>query len=1313
MKTLKRTLALVLCVLMLMPMMTAWINAATISGGLDGETSRTVKTLYPGVTRTNIKTSSSSKYQTQNFNIVEFDPKQADLYVDVTNEKTYANNTQSTLNTVTAFNANNGQGKTAIAAVNGDLWMMSSAHSRVEGSGTSYGDYSDAVVTKALTLPRGFNVYDGEIITSAHMPQETPFEGEFWSFGMTEDHVPMIGCPELEINIFNATKSAKVEADGLNRLPANDALVVYSDKGCLNNYALSDAYEVVIDVPSDYTVKHGASITGTVTGIYSSSTSTNPEMKANRIILTARGTKTMYLNAFSVGDSVTLDFSVTERYDRNTEGWQNVQNAVGGHAPFVVDGVKWEISIGNNYPATIIGIKNDGNVVFITDDYGTAGTRSGLDSEDYWDFADDMDLNTAFILDGGGSTTLVELTDAGYAVTNAPTDGSARSVVNSVILSAGPTDTDRGTYDVKYPSEDIDLTNINFATDDGFKLLTNFSETKVEKTINGAKLMVSDLLQGPSVTISFGLPNTASNNTNSTLGSNYQKVSAGHTGDEPACFLVLDMLVSSKYEGDVQYQYVWVTTGNKKAPDAASIYINDLTTGSTGVPVKNNDGYSKYSIGTGIQFEGTMNTVRLQYLLKQEISTIQDGDYVILRSARLFSYNQLDEALDYIGNTSAPSMQNVTLNPNGGVCEQTKKYAVQNESYGSFPVPEREGYEFTGWYTKADGGVKVTADTTVTQSGTRTLYAHWEKKAPVVTFLPDNGSSAVQSYPILAGQTYESAIEAVRGIGMPDIPTKDGYTFMGWYCEEKGYMLNLSDAFNGEEELTFKAVWKRGGNYTCTASTLNIRSGPDSTYSSLGYMSQNDIFIADGQVEGKWLHGSYGDITGWASLNYLVPGGYEYHNLPGIANEHTYAKLAILHVDLQGGVFNVDSGAASGAVSANGIGLGGTETEFDIYVYHATSTPTDTHLNDFYFGTIWVNGQRVSNAYYYLGDLLNVILKSCSVDGISTDTLSFIDMKDFVSEELTGTEKWMDKDLLNGSTYDVTVACSNYTLTLDPAGGTMPENYKTSYVFVGGSQKFVDVIGGYPVPVRDGYIFKGWRWLEHSSMCWENSWGTQPYTFGKNITVTALWEKDPSLGPKAELREDENGKHIYVDGEMMTDGLWEVDGDYYYAYRDGSLASDVKLYTYNNNTDLVSSYRYFAEDCKMDKDGWLALDDDSGRTYYFNSAFHAKGANRIDGSYYFFMQNSGEMVRNETMFISAGNAAGLEAGVYSFGADGKMTTAPVAAQATAQAASSQPSESVSGLDNYVQSTEVLAVNTAQPVSLPEAEDDDGDGSDDN
>ena len=132
----------------------------------------------------------------------------------------------------------------------------------------------------------------------------------------------------------------------------------------------------------------------------------------------------------------------------------------------------------------------------------------------------------------------------------------------------------------------------------------------------------------------------------------------------------------------------------------------------------------------------------------------------------------------------------------------------------------------------------------------------------------------------------------------------------------------------------------------------------------------------------------------------------------------------------------------------------------------------------------------------------------------------------------------------------------------------------------------------------------------------------------------------------------------------------------------------------------------------MDKDGWLSLDDDSGRKYYFNSAFHAIGATKIDGSYYFFRINSGEMVRNESLFVPKGNSAGLEAGIYSFGEDGIMTTvATTAEEITSSADTKTETVTISGFENYVQSTSVLAINTTAPILLPKSSDGEDDSDD--
>ena len=93
---------------------------------------------------------------------------------------------------------------------------------------------------------------------------------------------------------------------------------------------------------------------------------------------------------------------------------------------------------------------------------------------------------------------------------------------------------------------------------------------------------------------------------------------------------------------------------------------------------------------------------------------------------------------------------------------------------------------------------------------------------------------------------------------------------------------------------------------------------------------------------------------------------------------------------------------------------------------------------------------------------------------------------------------------LNYCTY-VGDAFEGYVLTLNPDGGTMPDGYSTTYVFQA-DEKFVDVIGDYPVPVKEGYDFLGWRRSDWSSDFWVDGWGTQPYTFGYNVTLNAEYQ---------------------------------------------------------------------------------------------------------------------------------------------------------------------------------------------------------------
>ncbi|MDR1043438.1 MAG: InlB B-repeat-containing protein [Clostridiales Family XIII bacterium] len=56
------------------------------------------------------------------------------------------------------------------------------------------------------------------------------------------------------------------------------------------------------------------------------------------------------------------------------------------------------------------------------------------------------------------------------------------------------------------------------------------------------------------------------------------------------------------------------------------------------------------------------------------------------------------------------------------------KTVSYDAKYGKLAKPTRQGYKFAGWYTKAKGGSKITANSKVHILKTTKLYAHWKKK---------------------------------------------------------------------------------------------------------------------------------------------------------------------------------------------------------------------------------------------------------------------------------------------------------------------------------------------------------------------------------------------------------------------------------------------------------------------------------------------------------------------------------------------------------------------------------------------------------
>ena len=88
----------------------------------------------------------------------------------------YAGEKATVTDIISKYNAANSGKKTAVAAINADRWMTEYCHARDKDiiyNGVAY----EKNMKMPVCLPRGFNVSDGEIISSAYTEHETPYEG--------------------------------------------------------------------------------------------------------------------------------------------------------------------------------------------------------------------------------------------------------------------------------------------------------------------------------------------------------------------------------------------------------------------------------------------------------------------------------------------------------------------------------------------------------------------------------------------------------------------------------------------------------------------------------------------------------------------------------------------------------------------------------------------------------------------------------------------------------------------------------------------------------------------------------------------------------------------------------------------------------------------------------------------------------------------------------------------------------------------------------------------------------------------------------
>ncbi|WP_315793956.1 InlB B-repeat-containing protein [Paenibacillus sp. BIC5C1] len=209
-------------------------------------------------------------------------------------------------------------------------------------------------------------------------------------------------------------------------------------------------------------------------------------------------------------------------------------------------------------------------------------------------------------------------------------------------------------------------------------------------------------------------------------------------------------------------------TNNAKYNNGPTIIFNEGTATLNGSP---------FTSGTTVQIEG-------KYAL---VVTDSAGNITTL----LFSFY-------------AP--RTISFNSNGGseVIDQTVSY----DDKVIVPAdPSKAGHTFAGWFT--DSGLSQSFDfdnTTVTNN--LSLYAKWAVNAYTVSF-ESNGGTVVS----------DQSVDYGESVTAPDVPTKAGHTFAGWYHEAELHTPFDLNTTLIVQDTTLYAKWATN-TYTVTFNAL-------------------------------------------------------------------------------------------------------------------------------------------------------------------------------------------------------------------------------------------------------------------------------------------------------------------------------------------------------------------------------------------------------------------------------------------------------------------------------------------------------------
>jgi hypothetical protein len=340
MKITTRILAAFLCVVLLgsLGITAAVATPSPVTGAVktDSETIR-IGGVDTGVTLTQMLLEKGSKYSKSAdglLNVVEVDLSDK-VTMAVLNGGDYTWS-RATMGESTVKYNNTHDDTTVLAAVNGDPWIV--YHSDYDGDGVK----ATGPAVKHVSVSRGTMIIDGELWASHQIDDENNLarndnveRGTPASrgpvFGITDKGTVMIGQPTIGITLINNTTDKNIRADGINRLPAPNSVILYNQRCGTESFAFEDAYEVYLECEDSAFGIHDFTHGKVVAIFESGDKSPRPAIGEKTVVISARGSAISRVKGqFSKGDLVSV-FCVasSDAMDQNQATvWGEVKEAI-------------------------------------------------------------------------------------------------------------------------------------------------------------------------------------------------------------------------------------------------------------------------------------------------------------------------------------------------------------------------------------------------------------------------------------------------------------------------------------------------------------------------------------------------------------------------------------------------------------------------------------------------------------------------------------------------------------------------------------------------------------------------------------------------------------------------------------------------------------------------------------------------------------------------------------------------------------------------------------------------------------------------